>query len=192
MWRTLGARINSFFDEYGPIPSPTIQNRLYVTAARENSSGGFVTLQGEVNSKLGHPNPDIYFTDLVNGSWTGLQRLDSPINSPDEEHLLAFGLSGQSLYFRRGPDSGGKLLVDSFALEFQEYAPERVALNQLDDQIRDIFYFSDTIVLFRQHSTWRIWRIGPVFHSEARGAGGNRRSILGQQSTVFMMNAFHS
>ena len=146
----LGARVNGFYDEYGPVPSPNFQARIYLSSAREDSDGGFVTGKGNTDTKLGHPLSDIYFTALENGSWTILEKLDSPINSNDAEHLLAFGQSGQALIFRRGPESGGELLVDSFSVENQVYRSDMVEINTIDPNIRDLYFFNDTILIRRQ------------------------------------------
>lgn len=144
----LGARVNTFYDEYGPVPSPNYPNRIYLNAAREESMGGFVTVNGKLNNRLGHPGYDIFFTELRNGSWEPLQLLEAPVNSDMDEHLLAFSPTGQALFFSRGPENRGVLHVDSFAVTDQNYQNQGVELNTIDPHMRDIFLFNDTILLF--------------------------------------------
>ena len=148
----LGKAVNSRFDEFAPVPSATIDDRIYFSSAREDSEGGLRNEQGLVDMKNGRYFNDIYLTDIDGGDWRTPTRLDNIlINSARDEWLLDITNNGNSLIFFRSLNNySGDILVDTFKTEDQTRSlPPRLAVPMYPENgDNSLCFFNDTILIF--------------------------------------------
>ena len=148
----LGKAVNSRFDEFAPVPSATIDDRIYFSSAREDSEGCLRNEQGLVDMKNGRYFNDIYLTDIDGGDWRTPTRLDNIlINSARDEWLLDITNNGNSLIFFRSLNNySGDILVDTFKTEDQTRSlPPRLAVPMYPENgDNSLCFFNDTILIF--------------------------------------------
>lgn len=98
----MGPRVNSEYDEFGPIPSPSGTGRLYFNQVRPNIATGIT-------------QSDIVVSDNGAAGWGSPAPLNNLINTNDNEYLTDISSDGQRLYYYRGSsDTDGRFLVDTF------------------------------------------------------------------------------
>lgn len=148
----LGEAVNSRFDEFAPIPSTTIDDRIYFSSAREDSEGGLRNEQGFADIKNGRYFNDIYLTDIEGGDWRTPTRLDNIlINSARDEWLLDITNNGNSLIFFRSLNNySGDILVDTFKTEDQTRSlpPRLVVPMHPENGDNSLCFFNDSILIF--------------------------------------------
>ncbi len=112
--QNLGPDVNTPFDEFGPVPSVTVQNRLYFTAARSESVGGLRRADGLSDEVEGKYTSDIFYIEkALNGSYS-LHQLSDLINTARHEQVLDFAPNGKVMYYSRGLDRyAGDAYVDT-------------------------------------------------------------------------------
>ena len=151
----MGAAINSFGDDFAPVPSPNYQERLYFTSAREDSEGGLLAQNGTADPKYGSYRSDIYYTEHDNGIWRSATPLDHVLNSRLSEEILCFSSDGQQMYYRRSrTEDAGDLMIDTFSVASRVNAKGTVLgpfQPRLGDQ--DLFFYNDTIMFFSSDRT---------------------------------------
>ena len=91
------AAVNSTAGDYMPQVNPT-GTRLYFTSVRQ---GGFDKLS---ESDPNHWGEDLYFSNLVNDTWSAPQLLPEPLNSMGEDFGSAFTGDGQLMVYVRCGD----------------------------------------------------------------------------------------
>ncbi|NJC27721.1 PD40 domain-containing protein [Neolewinella antarctica] len=134
----LGPAVNTPGDEFGPIPSPSGNGRVYFTA---HSSG------------LGGPegNTDILVTSASGDGWVSRTSLNPLLNTPLNENLVDISQNGNRLYYFRGETMmNGDYLVDTFR---QDNTTELVTLAvevPFSGRTRDVtpFFSADDAVYF--------------------------------------------
>lgn len=115
---SLGPDVNTPYDEFGAIPSPNFQTRLYFSARRPGNIGGPRTPQGKVDQRYGTYYSDIYSASNEAGRWGGVQSLHHLLNSPQHEAILDFNQDGSVMYFFQGNNwYNGRILLDTFRRE---------------------------------------------------------------------------
>ncbi len=148
----LGEAVNSRFDEFAPIQSATIDDRIYFSSARADSEGGLRNEQGFSDLKNGRYFNDIYLTDFDGGDWRIPTRLDNIlINSARDEWLLDITNEGNSLVFFRSLNGfSGDILVDTFkaANETRSLPPHLVVPMQPENGDNSLYFFNDSILIF--------------------------------------------
>ena len=148
----LGQAVNSRFDEFAPIPSATIDDRIYFSSARADSEGGLRNEQGFSDMKNGRYFNDIYLTDIDGGDWRMPTRLDNVlINSARDEWLLDITNDGNALVFFRSLNGfSGDILVDTFKTEDQTRSlpPRLVVPMQPENGDNSLCFFNDSILIF--------------------------------------------
>lgn len=101
----MGPAVNTIGDEFGPIPSPSADGRVYLTATR-NGSG------------IDQENPDIFVTNVLNGTWNEPTVLNPLLNTSQVEYLVDISYDGSKIYYFRGNDlNDGQYLIDTFRAE---------------------------------------------------------------------------
>ena len=148
----MGAAVNSRFEEFAPLPSATIDDRIYFSSAREDSEGGLRNDQGFSDLKTGRYFDDIYFTDLEGGDWRRPTRLDNIlVNSARDEWLLDITNEGNTLFFFRSLNGfSGDILVDTFKTgdETRSLPPRLVVPMQPENGDNSLCFFNDSILIF--------------------------------------------
>ena len=145
----LGTSLNTFYDEFGPVPSPLYTDRLYFTSARSGSKGGLKDPKNEDDQKYGRYSADMYFSEIQNGIWRAAQPMDV-LNSTRNDVIYGFSSDGQRLFYFSGEGpSNGQLVIDTFSVP-REGAPLASKLGPFDPNAgdKDLFVFSDSIIIF--------------------------------------------
>lgn len=148
----LGEAVNSRFDEFAPVQSVTVDDRIYFSSARESSEGGLRNEQGFADFKDGHFFDDIYLTDFDGGDWRTPIRLENVlINSARHEWLLDITNEGKTLIFFRSTNGfSGDILIDTFKTEEETRSlpPNLVAPLQPENGDNSLTFFNDSILIF--------------------------------------------
>ena len=98
----LGSEVNSEYDEYGPIPSPSGSGRLYFSLTRP--------VIGQTRRQS-----DIVVSSTDVTGWAPPAPLNELINTDQHESLVDISPNGQQLYYYRGSDErNGSFFVDTF------------------------------------------------------------------------------
>jgi tetratricopeptide (TPR) repeat protein len=104
----LGPAVNTEYDEFGPIPSPTGSGRLYFSLVRPSLA-------------TGRAHSDIMIAGQQRGAWAPPTSLNNLLNTPAHEQLLDISADGQRLYYYRGQDAtDGRYLVDTFRVSGED------------------------------------------------------------------------
>jgi outer membrane protein OmpA-like peptidoglycan-associated protein/tetratricopeptide (TPR) repeat protein len=148
----LGEAVNSRFDEFAPIQSATIDDRIYFSSAREDSEGGLRNDQNLADVKNGHYFNDIYLTDFDGGDWRTPTRLENVlINSSRHEWLLDITNEGKTLvFFRTDNDFGGDIMIDTFKTtdETRSLPPKFGGPLKPENGDNALCFFNDSILIF--------------------------------------------
>lgn len=148
----MGSKVNTKNDEYSPKQSPTNLFRYYFSSSRPGSDGGLMNKQGNVDSVKGKYTSDIYYTDLINGNWSSVQRMGPNINSPSHEIIQGFSNDGKILYYVTVPmNAPAYLYTDTFAIDKgfdKDFIPiiNMPFKPELGD--RNLHLFNDSLIVF--------------------------------------------
>lgn len=111
----LGEGINTKYDEFGIIFSPSNFKRLYFSSARPGSMGGLKDSYGRPDNLLGSYRYDMYSVIKEGNNWLSTQPLHYFLNSPDNEVVLGFSGNGRTLFYFKGKTlENGQIFVDTF------------------------------------------------------------------------------
>ena len=98
----MGPRVNTEYDEFGPVPSPGGGGRLYFSLVRPDLATQRV-------------QSDIVVSRNGASGWGAPASLSPYLNTPAQEQLNDISPDGQRLYYYRGNDGAdGRYLVDTF------------------------------------------------------------------------------
>lgn len=98
----MGPRVNSEYDEFGPVPSPSGIGKVYFSLVRPE------IVTGQVQS-------DIVVSENTVAGWATPASLNPYINTNAQECLNDISADGQRLYYYRGnSDTDGRYLMDTF------------------------------------------------------------------------------
>lgn len=111
----LGELINTPDDEFGPIPSPNYENKLYFSSSRRGNNGGSRNKYGQPDDLYGNFSSDIYYCLNKSGKWQFPTALHYQINTNLNEVIISVSPNGQKMYYYQGYNkSGGRIMVDTF------------------------------------------------------------------------------
>jgi tetratricopeptide (TPR) repeat protein len=121
----LGKDVNTPYDEFGPITSPTNNERLYFSSSRNTCYGGLRNKNGIPDETFGRYYSDIFYARFQNSQWKDPVNLGYLTNSAKHEVVLDFSPNGQSMYYFRGNTfSQGQIFVDTFSASTQNLTAE--------------------------------------------------------------------
>ncbi len=146
-----GEGVNTFGDEFGPVPSPKNQQRFYYSAAREGCIGGLRNERGLENPTQGRATSDMFVAELSGGIWADAGDLGSLLCTPRHEQILDFSPDGQTLYFFRGFSLfSGDILTDTSSAEDEKKIDPTHIFSPMRPEIGDCapFFWNDTTLLF--------------------------------------------
>ena len=178
----LGTAVNTFYDETGPVPSPSVMDRLYYSSARPESTGGAYRNDGIKDPKFGSFRSDLFYSEHTNGVWRSSEQMDAQLNTDQHELLFGFSADGQNLYYFRGESPlFGNIIVDTFSSE-ANITVERPSLGAFvpANGDRDLLMFNDTIMLF---SSAKAGGFGgyDLYYSVFRDSGWDAATNLGPE-----------
>lgn len=147
----LGQNVNSVFDDFAPVQSPTKQGRYYFSSNREGSTGGLRNPKGLVDDLKGKSSADMYLIDLKDGNWSSVVPFEQLLNSPKHDILQDFSSDGSIIYFIKSSDLvRGVLYSDTFSIDRDPTGlaqPAPLPLNT-ESGDKDLFVFNDSLILF--------------------------------------------
>ena len=145
----IGNIINSNYDDYGAVLSPTYSDRIYFSSVRPSNHGGMRNAQNKLDPKYGRYASDVYSASIVNGSWDNVQSLGGNLNSIKDDQVLDFSSDGQSLLLWKSVNGySGNVIVDTFSNDGKVRRglfPAPISGKQGDG---GLFYYNDTTILF--------------------------------------------
>ncbi|MEM9260528.1 MAG: hypothetical protein AAGA62_12835 [Bacteroidota bacterium] len=99
----MGPRVNTEYDEFGPVPSPTGSGRVYFSLLRPQLT-------------TGKEQSDIVYTEADDLGWGSPTSVNPLLNTASQETLVDISPDGQKLYYYRGRAANdGRFLVDTFS-----------------------------------------------------------------------------
>ncbi len=177
----IGSPVNTQQDEIAPLPSPNYEARLYFASNRKNSKGGLRDEKGFKDEQFGNYKTDMFYADVIDGSWTRPEQLSSLLNSAFNDIVLGFTNGGTVIYFFRGHQRfSGNILVDTFQQN------EDWALKSADLQAPffpekgdvDLYFFNDSVMVFSSRSL-EGYGGSDLFISTRQGKGWTKPQNLG-------------
>lgn len=150
-----GSVVNSIYDDFKPIYSPSLQNRIYFSSSRAESTGGKRNQEGLTDEKFGKYFSDMYYIDLIDGNWTQVSTFEPLFNTPKHDIIQGFSTNGDIVYFSSSMDlKKFTFYSDTFYVERTEpMLPVHVKLPINGSKgDKDLFVFSDSLILFSSNS----------------------------------------
>lgn len=148
---TLGAQVNTKYDEFAPVISPNYEDRLYFSSIREGNAGGKRNAQGKTDERAGSYFSDMFFCSNEKGNWVNVQPMPYQFNSPRHEVLLDFSKNGQALIYSKGLDiTKGEIIVDTFRPAEQRLVTSDPLQAPVNPQAGDEspHFYNDTLIFF--------------------------------------------
>ncbi len=134
-----GPEINTIYDEYGVLNSPTVIDKIYFHSNRTASGTTFRQ----------RADTDIFSSAILNGRWSDPRRLPPHINTTALEQACGFSADGQILYFARTTTAGTFMHTDTFTgMESVVREGSFDVPYPPDGASGDLFLFNDSICLF--------------------------------------------
>ena len=146
----LGDKLNSKYDEYGPVPSPNFTSKFYFSSARPQSIGGLRNIKGLKDSKFGQYNEDMYSVVLSNGEWSTIESINPSSNTSKKDVLMDFSDDGSvMMYLKYFDKNASDLYADTFSndIESKIVRPYRSDFNAEKGDCY-LFTFKDSVMLF--------------------------------------------
>ncbi len=145
----MGAKVNSYNDDFRPILSPNYTDKLYFSSIRSGNLGGKRNVIGR-EDKMGDYSSDMFSTQVINGDWGNVKRLSSLTNTPRHDVILDFNSTGKALFFFKGFTLfAGDVLVDTFRVGKKPLYPNKfLSPFHPEKGDRGLCFYQDTIMFF--------------------------------------------
>ena len=145
----MGAKVNSYNDDFRPILSPNYTDKLYFSSIRSGNLGGKRNVIGR-EDKMGDYSSDMFSTQVINGDWGNVKRLSSLTNTPRHDVILDFNGTGKALFFFKGFTLfAGDVLVDTFRVGKKPLYPNKfLSPFHPEKGDRGLCFYQDTIMFF--------------------------------------------
>ena len=146
----MGKEVNSTLDDFGPIESPNIDNKIYFSTLRNMRVVDQFSDNGDLMGSMQAHDVDMYATEIRNGAWAAVEPLNEDLNTPHHEILLGFTVGGDAAIFNRGPAVDETIVyVDSFSSS----SPQEGLFwddNPFDQRelLQGLQFWSDSLILF--------------------------------------------
>lgn len=101
----LGSNVNSTFDDFGMIESPTDSEICYFNSNRSGTTGGQRNDDGSVDPIFGHYRTDIFKTHFSNNKWSKPTILPVAFNTMRDDQILDINSTGKELLYGKGPNT---------------------------------------------------------------------------------------
>ena len=149
--QNMGDKVNSNFDDFGPVLSPSSDDKIYFSSARNGAVGGLRDENGLRDEKLGAYCSDMFSTKVSNGDWGEPKPLSYLINSPRHDVILDFSSDGKQMYYYRGYSLfSGDIFVDTFKVFDERTLQTTPFKSPMNSEYGDgtPFFVNDTMMLF--------------------------------------------
>lgn len=152
----LGSGVNTEYDEWNPVHSPSSQNKYYFSSNRSGSIGGLRNKNGFKDEIYGNYFADMYAVELSNGNWTPVAAFNPILNGPKNDMIQGFNPDGSVLYFLKTQDGvSGEMYADTFSIDKDPDAfPKKLkspVVSELGD--KDLQVFNNETIIFSSRRT---------------------------------------
>ena len=146
----LGVGVNSQYDEFAPVISPTRNDRLYFSSARRGVVGGLRDANGQIDELFGQYRSDMYSATQERGVWGEVRSMHYLLNTPQNDVLLGIKYDGSVLYYYNEDDQTAGLKVDTFTQVEKQRLTSDPFPGPIDPRRGDRFphFVNDTLVVF--------------------------------------------
>lgn len=147
----LGTEVNTEYDEFGPVQSPTMPGRYYFSSAREGTTGGLRDISGLSDDIKGHYSADMFMVDLKDGNWSSVSTFEELLNSPKHDILQDFNQDGTIIYYIKSADlKSGTLYTDTFDIDRDPNKLPKIANIpfKAEQGDKDLFVYNDSLIIF--------------------------------------------
>jgi outer membrane protein OmpA-like peptidoglycan-associated protein len=178
----LGEAVNTRFDEFAPLQSPTFEDRLYFSATRDDAAGGLRNAYCLPDPKNGYYFTDIYYTEIDGTDWKTPKRIESElINTPHHELLLDIVNGGKTLIFYRSVNGySGDIIVDTFKTMEETrtvLSPKLVSPMKPERGDNSLYFFNDTILVFAARLTEGVGGLDLYFSVQQNGVWSEPKNL---------------
>lgn len=152
----MGPEINTEGDEFGAVPSPNYERRVYFSSRRPGNIGGARDANGQLDERYGQFYSDIYSATNEKGTWSGVAPLHYLLNSPRHEAILGFNADGSAMYYFQGDEwSEGKIMVDTFQQAERQLLNSNIFRGPVEARINQAapHYYDRATVVFPSRRT---------------------------------------
>ena len=152
----LSDKVNTSYDDFGPILSPNYDDKIYFSSARPGNLGGLRNDKGLKDDRFGNYKTDMYSTIVINGEWTATAPLSSLINSPLNDVVLGFNDEGTVMYYFKGPSLfSGEILIDTFVKNDERSLLPNNLLSPMVPENGDHApqFYNDSVLIFSSRRT---------------------------------------
>ena len=147
-----GNQVNTKYDEFAPIISPTRNTKIYFSSIRPSNMGGLRNNLGQIDEINGQPLADMYSCEKPGpGDWSNTQPMHYLLNSTSHDVLLDFDRSGKVLYYFKGWKlDQGEIFVDTF----KQMSQRSISTTSFSGPLRSgagdgmLYMANDTLLLF--------------------------------------------
>ncbi len=116
----VGPNINSEYDEYRPVQSPTSLDKIYYSSCKPGATGGKRDKKGFKDEIYGKYYADMYAAENSQGKWVPSNTFSPLIQSPKHDITQGFSPDGKVHYFLRTRDfESFEFLADTFSTNEQ-------------------------------------------------------------------------
>ena len=178
----LGEGVNTRFDEFAPLQSPTFDDRVYFSASRDDAAGGLRNAECKPDPKNGYYFTDIYFTEIDGTDWKTPTRIDNDlINTSHHELLLDIVNQGKTLIFYRSLNGfSGDIIVDTFKTGDETRTvinPKLVSPMKPELGDNSLYFFNDTILIFAARGTEGFGGLDLYYSIQENGVWGEPKNM---------------
>jgi len=128
--------LNTAYDEIGLIESPSVEDKYYFTSNQPNTT-----------TTLHASDYDVYWTQLTSGKWSEPKRMSYLLNRSDQDILLGFTTQADGIYFYRGKDFQGDVLL-SKGVNTKSKPKNTEIPTTLSIVNNDAYFYNDEVVIF--------------------------------------------
>ena len=135
----LGPKINTKYDEFGPVYSPSFDERIYFSSNR-------VVSGWDQRSKVPFAPISIYGVEYANNSWSDIFLMNEAFNQDDQNILLDIDRTGQKAMILKYAEQ--QIVVDTFSNDGK--VRQGIFNEHINPQAGDQYFFiiNDTMLLF--------------------------------------------
>ncbi|MCB0653015.1 MAG: PD40 domain-containing protein [Saprospiraceae bacterium] len=147
----LGMYVNTVGDEFAPVPSKNLSNKLYFSSSRYGNAGGPRDEQNRADERFGSFLSDMFSCSVTGGQWSDTAPMHFLLNSPQNEVLLDFDKEGSVMYYFKGWSlRRGEIIADTFKTIDNRTLNSTPFLAPLDvaNGDNELCLYNDTLLIF--------------------------------------------
>ena len=145
----LGPDVNTVFDDFGPVESPNISNRIYFSSNRSIKKIDQIGKRSKLIGRKEVQHSDLFVTEIIEGIWGRAEPMNISLNTEHDEILGDFVSDGSIAFFWRGSESlAANWYVDTFMTGSSSGSLLRGVPFYHRAIQKGIFFYSDSLLFF--------------------------------------------